>query len=189
MDDELASLVMDEAKDKMRKSVLHTKEDFASIRTGRASPALVEKLMVDYHGTDVPLQQIAGFSVPEAQQLMITPYDKSAISAVERAIQKASLGLNPANDGTNVRLIFPPLTEERRLELVKLARSMAEQGKVSVRNARRSSRSELEQLKKSGDLSEDELQRAEKELDNLTHSIEEDIQSALSAKEHELMEV
>jgi len=189
MDEEMVALVFDEVKDKMRKSVQHTKEEFAAIRTGRASPALVEKLLVDYHGTDVPLQQMAGFSVPEAQQLVITPYDKTAIQSVERAIQKASLGLHPANDGINVRLIFPPLTEERRRELAKLARNVAEQGKVSARNARRAARSELEQLKKDGELSEDELQRAEKQLDNLTHSTEEDIQSALAAKEQELLEV
>lgn len=189
MDEEMVDLVLDDAKDKMSKALQHTKEEFTAIRTGRATPALVEKLLVEYHGVELPMQQLAGFSVPEAQQLVITPYDKAAIPSVEKAIQKASLGLNPANDGSNVRLVFPPLTEERRKELVKMARGMAEQGRVSIRNARRAARSELEQFKKDGELSEDELQRAEKELDSLTHETEEEIQSALDAKEQELMEV
>ena len=189
MSEEMVELVLEEAQDKMDKAVKHTKEEFSGIRTGRASPALVEKLLVEYHGSEVPLQQLAGFSVPEAQQLLVTPYDKSAIEAIERALQSASLGMNPANDGTSIRLVFPPLTEERRKELVKLARNMAEQGKVSMRNARRGAKTELEQLKKDKDISEDELQRAEKSLDSITQTSEADIQTALSAKEQELMEV
>lgn len=189
MSDEMTDLVLEEAGDKMQKSVQHTQEEFGGIRTGRASPALVEKLLVNYHGTEVPLRQIAGFSVPEAQQLVVSPYDKSAISEVERAIQNASLGINPANDGTNIRLVFPPLTEERRKELVRLVRSMAEQGKVALRNTRRTARGELEQFKKDGDISEDDMQRAEKDLDTLIHDHERHIQEALDAKEQELLEV
>lgn len=187
MDEEMLSLVFEETEEKMQKTMQHTLEEFSSIRTGRANSAFVEKLMVDYYGTAVQLRQIASFSVPEAQQLVITPYDKAAIPAVEKAIQQASLGVNPSSDGTNVRLNFPPLTEERRKELVKFIRNIAEQSKVSVRNNRRTTRTELEQMKKDGDLSEDETGRYEKQLDQLTQNYEEKIQVALDSKEQELL--
>ena len=140
MTSEMADLLLAETVDKMKKVVVQTRADFSSIRTGRAAPALVEKILVDYYGSEVPLQQIAGFNVPEARQLLITPYDKGAIGAIERALQQSDLGLNPSNDGISIRLTFPPLTGERRKELVKVVKNMAEEGKVSLRNQRRSTR-------------------------------------------------
>src|SRR5450755_4238468 len=135
---------VDEAQEKMHKAVLHMQEEFAAIRTGRATPALVEKLRVDYYGSEVPLQQLAGFSVPEARVLLIAPYDKGALKAIEEAIQSSDLGVNPSNDGVNIRLTFPELTTERRKDLVKVVKKMAEDGRVAVRNVRRSIRQELE---------------------------------------------
>jgi ribosome recycling factor len=188
VNDEIVSLVMDEVGERMDKAVAHARSDFASIRTGRASPTLVEKLVVDYHGTDVPLQQIAGFSVPEARQLLISPYDRSALPAVEKAIQHSNLGLTPSNDGNTIRLSFPPLTQERRKELVKVVRQMAEEGRVAVRNARRGARQELEKLEKEGELTADDLTRAEKDLDAMTRKHEQQVDEALAAKEKELLE-
>src|SRR5919112_5235872 len=153
----------------MGKAVVHTQSDFASVRTGRASPALVERIKVDYYGTEVPLQQLAGFNVPEARLLVIQPYDKSSIKAIEKAIQHSDLGIQPSNDGSVIRLTFPQLTEERRKELVKVVKHKAEDGRVAVRNLRRAARHHLEQLEKDGDVSSDELDRAEKDLEKVTH--------------------
>jgi ribosome recycling factor len=189
MSDELTGLVLEEASDKMAKTVTHTRQEFAGVRTGRASPALVEKLTVDYYGATVPMQQLAGFAVPEARQLLITPFDKGSMDAIERAIRESDLGLNPSNDGNAIRLSFPPLTEERRKELVKVVRNMAEEGKVALRNERRRARHELEGLKKDGDISDDDLQRSEKELDRVIHTHEAMIDAALQTKEAELLEV
>jgi ribosome recycling factor len=188
VNDEIVGVVMDEATERMARAVAHARAEFASVRTGRASPALVEKIMVDYHGTEVPLQQLAGTSVPEARQLLISPYDKGALGAVERAIQNSNLGLNPSNDGVTIRLSFPPLTQERRKELVKVVRQMAEEGRVAVRGVRRSSRQELEKLEKDGDLTSDDVSRAEKDLDTMTRSHEQQVDEALAAKEKELLE-
>ena len=188
MSDDVQGLVLEDADEKMDKAVSHAKVEFASVRTGRAAPALVEKLAVDYYGSEVPLQQLAGFGVPEARMLVITPYDKGAMGAIEKAIQLSDLGLNPSNDGTSIRLAFPPLTTERRKELVRVVKQMAEDGRVSIRNQRRAARQELEQLEKDGDLSSDELARAEKELDRLTHAHEASIDEALAVKEKELLE-
>jgi ribosome recycling factor len=185
---ELADLVLDETTEKMRSSVAHARAEFARIRTGRASPALVEKLLVDYYGTDVPLQQIAGFTVPEARQLLITPYDKGAVGAVEKAIQNSDLGLTPSNDGVAIRLSFPPLTQERRKELVRTVRKMAEESKISLRNERRTARHELEGLEKEHEITTDELARYEKRLDEMIHHHEADVDTALAAKEQELLE-
>jgi ribosome recycling factor len=189
MADEMITLILDEARDKMAKAVTHARVEFAGIRTGRAAPALVEKVTVDYYGTDVPMQQLAGFTVPEARTLVISPYDKGALGAIEKAIQHSDLGLNPSNDGQVIRLSFPPLTEERRKELVKVVKHMAEDGRVSVRNLRRAARHDLEALEKDGDISADDLTRAEKELDKITHASEADIDGALEHKEHELLEI
>ena len=189
MSDELISMILDEAREKMAKAVSHSRSDFAGVRTGRATPVLVEKLVVDYYGSDVPLQQLAGFSVPEARMLVISPYDKSAMGAIEKAIQQSDLGLMPSNDGQVIRLNFPPLTEERRKELVRLVKHMAEEGRVSIRNLRRSGRHDLSALEKDGDISADDLVRAEKELDKLTHEHEAEIDRALQHKEQELLEV
>jgi ribosome recycling factor len=188
LSDEISAVVMDEASDKMSRAVAHARSDFASIRTGRASPALVEKLVVEYYGSEVPLQQLAGFSVPEARQLLITPYDRDSLAAVEKAIQLSSLGLNPSNDGNTIRLSFPALTQERRQELVKVVRRMAEDGKVAIRNARRGARQDLEKLEKDGDLTSDDLARAEKDLDALTRTHEQQVDDAVAAKEKELLE-
>ncbi|MGH9210416.1 MAG: ribosome recycling factor [Acidimicrobiales bacterium] len=182
-------MILDEAREKMAKAVSHARSEFAGVRTGRATPVLVEKLVVDYYGSEVPLQQLAGFSVPEARMLVISPYDKGAVSAIEKAIQLSDLGLTPSNDGQVIRLNFPPLTEERRKELVRLVKHMAEDGRVSVRNLRRSGRHDLGALEKEGDISADDLVRAEKELDKLTHEHEADIDRALQHKEQELLEI
>lgn len=183
----MAEVVLAEVSEKMSRAAVHARGEFASIRTGRAAPALVEKLPVDYYGSEVPLQQLAGFSVPEARMLVITPYDKGSLAAIEKAIRSSDLGLNPSNDGVNVRLAFPPLTADRRKDLVRVVKHMAEEGRVAVRNLRRSARHELEALEKDGDLSEDDLQRAEKELDKITHAQEADIDQALQQKEQELL--
>lgn len=189
MTEELVQLVLDDTVEKMQKTVAHARHQFASVRTGRASSALLEKLPVDYYGQEVPMQQLAGFSVPEARQLLVSPYDKGAIDAIERAIRESELGLNPSNDGNVIRLSFPPLTEERRKELVRVVRQMAEESRVALRNERRAGRHDLEQMKKDGEISDDQLQRAEKELDRLIHTYEAQVDEALAAKEAELLEV
>lgn len=188
MSAELIALILDDATEKMAKALAHARAEFSGIRTGRAAPGLVEKLPVEYYGSEVPLQQVAGFSVPEARLLVINPYDKSALPAIEKAIRNSDLGLNPSNDGAVVRLSFPPLTAERRKDLVKLVKGMAEDGRVAVRNLRRAARHELDALQKAGDISEDDLARAEKDLDKLTHAQESQIDQALEHKERELLE-
>jgi len=180
---------VDDAHDKMHKVVVHLQDQFGTVRTGRAAPALVEKLRVDYYGSEVPLQQLAGFSVPEPRLLVIQPYDKGAIAAIEKAIQQSDLGINPSNDGQVVRLVFPALTEERRKEMVKVVKHQAEEGRVSVRNVRRHARQELEALEKAGELSRDELDRIEKELEKATHEVVAEVDTLLSHKETELLEV
>lgn len=188
-DETLIDAVYDDAKDKMRKAVQHLQADFTAIRTGRASPALVEQLKVDYYGTDVPLQQIAGFNVPEARLLVITPYDKGSLKAIEKAIQNSDVGIQPSNDGNVIRLAFPPLTEERRKEFVKLAKHKAEEARVAVRNVRRQARHDLESLERDGDISSDELDRAEKGFEKVTHDFVTEIDRMLQHKEQELLEV
>jgi ribosome recycling factor len=180
---------VDDASDKMRKVIAHLQDQFASVRTGRAAPALVEKLRVDYYGSEVPLQQLAGFSVPEARVLVVAPYDKGAIKAIEKAIQTSDLGVNPSNDGANIRLTFPELTTDRRKELVKVVKKQAEDARVAVRNVRRSIRQELEHQAKDGDISDDELARIEKELEKLTHEVVAEIDTLVGHKEKELLEV
>jgi ribosome recycling factor len=180
--------VLSETRDKMGKAVEHTRSEFAGVRTGRATPALVEKLLVDYYGTEVPLQQLAGFSVPEARTLVVNPYDRNAVGAVEKAIRNSDLGVNPSTDGAVIRLVFPPLTADRRKDFVKVVKHMAEEGRVAVRNLRRSARHDLEALEREGDVSADEVDRAAKELDRITASAVADIDSALEHKEHELLE-
>jgi ribosome recycling factor len=172
----------------MHKAVVHLQEEFSGVRTGRATPALVDKLKVDYYGTEVPLQQIAGFSVPEARVLVISPYDKAAIKAIEKAIQTSDLGINPSNDGALIRLTFPELTRDRRKDLVKVVKTRAEESRVAVRNLRRHVRQELETLERDGDLSRDELDRIEKDLEKVTHEAIAEIDSMLGHKEKELLE-
>jgi ribosome recycling factor len=172
----------------MAKAVAHARQEFAGVRSGRANSGLVEKLPVEYYGAVVPLQQMASFSVPEARMLVISPFDKGAIGAIEKAIREANLGLNPSNDGAAIRLSFPPLTEERRKEFVRMVRAKAEDGRTGVRNARRDSRKDLDGLRKDGDISEDDLHRAEAELDKLTKRFEAEIDAALETKTTELLE-
>lgn len=186
--DELIKVVLEDAAERMARSVAHAKSEFSGVRTGRATPALVEKLPVEYYGATAPLQQLASFSVPEARMLLITPFDKGSMTAIERAIQDANLGLNPSNDGVTVRLAFPPLTEERRKEFVRLVKGKAEESRNAVRAARRDARKDLEALEKDGDISTDDLRRAEADLDRQTKSHEAEIDAALESKTVELME-
>jgi ribosome recycling factor len=176
---------VDEARDRMHKAVLHLQDEFGAIRTGRASPALVEKLKVDYYGSDVPLQQLAGVTVPEARVLVIAPYDKGAMKAIEKAIQASDLGVNPSNDGTVIRVTFPELTGERRKNLVKVVKKLSEEGRVAVRNVRRHIRQDLE---RDDQISEDEVNRLEKELEKLTHEVVAEIDTMVGHKEKELLE-
>ena len=178
-----------ETKDRMKKAVSHLREEFGGIRTGRASSAQVEKIMVDYYGAQTPLQQLAGFSVPEPRVLVVQPYDKGAMKAIEKAIQSSDLGVNPSNDGANIRITFPELTTDRRKELVKVVKSRAEDAKVTARNVRRAARDSLDKLEKDGQISRDELERAEKDLDKLTQEAVAEIDSHLGQKEKELLEV
>ena len=189
MDDDLGALAIEDAREKMVKAIDHVRSEFSAIRTGRASPALVEGMVVDYYGTPTPLRQLAGFSVPDAMLLVVSPYDKGSLGAIEKAIQSSDLGINPTNDGTVIRLAFPPLTEERRKDLVKVVRHKAEEGRVAVRNVRRSSRHDLDALEKDGTLSSDQLERIEKDLDKLTHEQVVAIDQLLAHKEQELLAV
>ncbi|MDQ1439037.1 MAG: ribosome recycling factor [Acidimicrobiaceae bacterium] len=189
MDDSLVAAALEDCRDKMAKAVSHAQSEFQSVRTGRATPNLVEKLKVDYYGSEVPLQQLAGFSVPEARTLVIAPYDKSSLGAIEKAIQNSDLGMNPSNDGNVIRLNVPQLTEERRKDMVKRVHHMAEDGRVAVRNVRRAARKDLEALEKDGDITTDELERAEKELEKITHEYVAEIDRMLQHKEQELLEV
>ena len=177
--------LLKDAQDKMDQAVEHTSGEFGGVRTGRANPGILNRVTVEYYGTQTPLQQLATFSVPEARMLIVAPFDKASIPAIERGIQQADLGLNPSNDGNIIRLAFPALTEERRHELVKVVRSLAEEGRVAIRNVRRHVKDEIE----AEDVSEDDIRRAEKELQVLTDKHTEAIDAALSRKEEELLEV
>jgi ribosome recycling factor len=181
--------ILREAGDKMDKSVEATREEFAAIRTGRANPSMFSKINVEYYGTPTPLQQLASFSSPEARIVLIAPYDMSVVGAIERAIRDSDLGVNPANDGKVLRCVFPELTEERRKEFIKLARGKAEDGKVSVRNIRRTAKQGLEKLEKDGEVGQDDVTGAEKRLDTLTKSHTDTIDDLLKHKEAELLEV
>jgi ribosome recycling factor len=178
-----------EAVEKMEKAVEHVQGQFTTIRTGRASPALVEKLHVEYFGSPVPLQQLAGFQVPEARQLIVKPHDRNSLGAIERAIRDSDLGVNPTNDGVVIRINFPALTEQRRKEFVKVVKHMAEDGRIAVRNVRRDARKHLEAAEKAGAISIDQLERAEKDLEKITHEHVELIDKAFGRKEQELLEV
>lgn len=177
------------AIDKMDKALEHTQHQFSTVRTGRASPALVERLSVNYYGSEVPLQQLATFQVPEARQLVIKPHDRNTMTAIEKAIRDSDLGVSPSNDGVVIRLNLPQLTEERRKEYVKVVKHLAEEGRVAVRNVRRDARKHLEAAEKVGEISSDELDRAEKELEKITHDHVDAIDKALHRKEQELLEV
>ena len=178
-----------EAVDKMERAVSHVLSQYSTVRTGRANPALVEKLLVEYYGSTVPLQQLAGFQVPEARTLIVKPHDRASMGAIERAIRDSDLGLQPSNDGVVIRLSFPALTEARRKEYVKVVKNMSEDGRVAVRNVRRDTRKQLETSEKNSDFSKDDLERAEKELDKYTQDHIEQIDKGFARKEQELLEV
>jgi ribosome recycling factor len=177
------------ATEKMDKAIAVLKDELAGVRTGRATPALLQRVVVDYYGTPVPIQQLASFSVPEPRTLVISPFDRNAIAAMEKAIMGSDLGITPGNDGTVIRLSFPPLTEERRKELIKLVHHRGEEGRVAVRNIRRHSKEELEKLEREGGISEDDLVRSEKELQKLTDKHISDIDEVVVHKDAELKEI
>ena len=178
-----------EAEEKMDKAVEFAKEEFATIRTGRANAAMFSKLHVDYYGSPTPLQQLASFNIPEARTVLISPYDKSSMHAIEKAIRDSDLGVNPTDDGGVIRIVLPQLTEERRKDYVKLAKSKAEDARVAVRSVRRHAKEELDRIVKDGEAGEDEVVRAEKELDALTKKHVDHVDHLLAAKESELLEV
>jgi ribosome recycling factor len=178
-----------QAESKMHKAIEVAKEEFSGIRTGRANPALVSRLQVDYYGTPTPLQQLAGISAPEARLLVVSPYDRNATSSIEKAIRNSDLGINPSNDGQVIRLAFPQLTEERRKEYVKVTRNMAEEGRIAVRNVRRDVMRHLEELVKGGDVGDDEERAAETRVQKLTDDHVAKIEELLKHKESEIMEV
>jgi ribosome recycling factor len=178
-----------EAEEKMEKAVEVAKEDFAGIRTGRATPGMFNKLLVDYYGAPTPLQQLASFQTPEARTILITPFDKSAMREIEKTLRDSDLGVNPSNDGNVIRCVLPQLTEERRKDYIKLARHKGEDAKVSIRNIRRKAKDELDRLVKDGEVGEDEGTRAEKELDATTKKYVDSVDELLKGKEAELLEV
>ena len=178
-----------EADDKMDKAIEVAKEDFATIRTGRANPSMFSKLTVEYYGAPTPLQQLASFHTPEARTILITPYDKGATAAIEKTLRDSDLGVNPTNDGNVIRVSLPELTEERRREYIKLARHKGEEARVSIRNIRRRAKDELDRIAKDGEAGEDEVNRAEKELEGLTKKHVDTVDELLRHKESELLEV
>ncbi|WP_320537907.1 ribosome recycling factor [Pseudarthrobacter sp. IC2-21] len=178
-----------EAEEKMDKAVEVAKEDFASIRTGRANPGLYNKVLVDYYGSPTPLQQLASFAIPDARTILITPFDKTALRDIERALSDSEVGANPSNDGNVIRITIPDLTQERRKEYVKIVKTKGEDAKISIRNIRRKAKETLDKLVKDGEAGEDEGSRAEKELDALTKAHVDGIDELLKRKEAELLEV
>ncbi|MDE8667400.1 ribosome recycling factor [Pseudarthrobacter sp. H3Y2-7] len=178
-----------EAEEKMDKAVEVAKEDFASIRTGRANPGLYNKVLVDYYGSPTPLQQLASFAIPDARTILITPFDKTALRDIERALSDSEVGANPSNDGNVIRITIPDLTQERRKEYVKIVKTKGEDAKISIRNIRRKAKETLDKLVKDGEAGEDEGSRAEKELDTLTKAHVDGIDELLKRKEAELLEV
>ncbi len=178
-----------EAEEKMEKAVEVAKEDFSAIRTGRANPAMFNKIMVDYYGAATALQQLASFQTPEARTVIISPYDRGSLTAIEKALRDSDLGVNPSNDGVIIRIVLPQLTQDRRRDYIKIARNKAEDARVSVRNVRRRAKDELDRIVKDGDAGEDEVSRAEKELEHVTKRHVEAIDELLKHKESELLEV
>ncbi|MDA3643517.1 ribosome recycling factor [Saccharopolyspora indica] len=178
-----------EGEEKMQKAVERAKDELATVRTGRANPAMFSGIVVDYYGSPTPLNQLASVSVPEARLVVVKPYDASQLAAMEKAIRDSDLGVNPSNDGQLIRIQIPQMTEERRKEMVKLAKQKGEDGKVSVRGIRRKVKEEIDRIVKDGEAGEDEGTRAEKELDNLTHQYTAKIDDLVKHKESELLEV
>jgi ribosome recycling factor len=181
--------VLADARQRMQKSVEATRRELAGLRTGRAHPGLVEHIRVEYYGTPVPLNQLATITAPEPRLLVIQPWDRSALRNIEKALMQSDLGLNPTSDGNVLRVPIPPLTEERRQDLVRLARKLAEEGRVAIRNIRREARETIEELEDEGEISEDEARRAQEELQRLTDRFIEEIDALLRRKEEEILEV
>jgi len=178
-----------EAEEKMEKAVAVAKEEFATIRTGRAHPAMFSKITAEYYGTQTPVNQLASFHIPEPRMVVVQPFDKSSLGSIEKAIRNSDLGVNPSNDGVIIRVVFPELSEERRKEYIKVARHKAEDSRVSIRNIRRHAKDSLDKLVKSGDSGEDDVHRAERELEELTHTYVGQVDEVLKHKEAELLEV
>ena len=181
--------ILNEADGKMDKSVEATREEFAAIRAGRATPSMFSKIVVDYYGSPTPLQQLASFTATEARVILIAPYDQSSMNSVERAVRDSDLGVNPSNDGKVLRCVFPELTEERRKEYIKIAKAKAEDGRVAIRNLRRTAKQNLEKLEKDGEVGKDDVTGAEKRLDAMTKTHTDAVDEMLKAKEAELIEV
>ncbi|HEV7897793.1 MAG TPA: ribosome recycling factor [Planosporangium sp.] len=178
-----------EAEEKMDRAIVFAKEEFATIRTGRATPAMFAKIMIDYYGTPTPLPQMASIAVPEPRMAIIKPYDNTQLHAMEKAVRDSDLGVNPNNEGTQLRVVLPQMTEERRREMIKVARHKGEEAKVAIRNVRRKAKEELERMMKDGEAGEDEVRRAEKELEDLTHKYVANVDEVVKNKEAELLEV
>ncbi|ADC48075.1 MULTISPECIES: ribosome recycling factor [Alkalihalophilus] len=185
----MSAEIMQDAKERMTKAIESLNRELAKLRAGRANPAILDRVTVEYYGAETPLNQLATITVPEARLLMIQPFDKTSMNDIERAIQKADLGLTPSNDGTVIRIAIPPLTEERRRELVKLVKKSAEEGKVAVRNVRRDANDDLKKLQKDGEMTEDELRRYTDDVQKLTDKHISDIDAVADKKEKEIMEV
>ncbi|HZN19602.1 MAG TPA: ribosome recycling factor [Micromonosporaceae bacterium] len=177
-----------EAEEKMERAIEHAKTEFATIRTGRATPAMFGKIVIDYYGTPTPLPQLASIAVPEPRMAIIKPYDVSQLRAMEKAIRDSDLGVNPNNEGTQIRLLLPPMTEERRREMIKVVRHKGEEAKVAIRNVRRKAKDELDRIVRDGEAGEDEGRRAEKELEDLTHRFVAHVDEIVKHKEAELLE-
>ncbi len=188
MSDQIDAVLLD-AEEKMDKAISVAREDFSTIRTGRATSAMFNKVVVDYYGAMTPVNQLASIQIPEARSIIISPYDKSSMSAIEKALRESDLGLNPNNDGDVIRINLPQLTEERRKEYIKVAKQKAEEARVSVRNIRRHAKDILDKMQKDGEAGEDDVRRAEKHLDDVTHKHVEHIDEILKHKEAELLEV
>jgi ribosome recycling factor len=182
-------IVLLDAEEKMDKAISVAREDFSTIRTGRATSAMFNKVVVDYYGAMTPVNQLASIQIPEARSILISPYDKSSMAAIEKALRESDLGVNPNNDGDVIRINLPQLTEERRKEYIKVAKNKAEEARVSVRNIRRHAKDALDKMQKEGEAGEDDVRRAEKHLDDVTHKHVEHIDEILKHKEAELLEV
>ncbi len=179
--------LLSDAERRMDQAIEHTVGEFATVRTGRANPGILHRVMVDYYGSPTPLQQLASFSVPEPRLLVVQPFDKSSIVNIEKAIQASDLGLNPSNDGNVIRLAFPPLTEERRRDLIRVVKHMAEEGRIAIRQVRRHTKDDIESLE--GEVSDDDIHRAEKQLQEITDAHTSRIDELMEHKEQELLEV
>jgi ribosome recycling factor len=187
--DDLLKMIVDDTAEKMTAAVAHSRREFATVRTGRASSSLVERLTVEAYGVEMRMQELASFSVPEARQLLITPHDPANVPVIERAINQADLGLAPSTDGRTVRLVFPELTEERRRDLVRMVNGMAEEGKNQLRGLRRHARKDLDDVAEGGGVSKDDVKWVADQIDELIHKHEAKVEQARSAKEDELLEV